>query len=70
MKLQTPFLAFLLLFSSFMYSQENVEPNDEELSEEAKLAKATQNPLAAMYVCLFKTIQPTALESMTEHKMY
>ncbi len=49
MKLQKLLFAFLLLSSTLIFAQDDDTTNEGELSEEAKLAKATQNPLAAMY---------------------
>ncbi len=52
-KLQLLF-AFLILSSTILVAQDNDATNEGELSEEAKLAKATQNPLAAMYSLPFQ----------------
>ena len=54
MKLRKLLFVFLILSSTMLIAQDNDEENNEELSEEAKLAKATQNPLAAMYSLPFQ----------------
>ena len=54
MKLQKLLFAFLILSSTILVAQDNDATNEGELSEEAKLAKATQNPLAAMYSLPFQ----------------
>ncbi len=43
-----------LFSSSIIFAQDETTINEEALSEEAKLAKATQNPLAAMYSLPFQ----------------
>lgn len=53
MKLKRLLFLFLLT-STFIIAQDNDTTNKSELSEEAKLAKATQNPLAAMYSLPFQ----------------
>jgi hypothetical protein len=53
MKLKRLLFLFLLT-STFIIAQDNDTTNEIELSEEAKLAKATQNPLAAMYSLPFQ----------------
>jgi len=54
MRKQKILLIFLILSSTMLIAQENDQANGEELSEEAKLANATQNPLAAMYSLPFQ----------------
>jgi len=54
MKLQKLLFTFLILSSTILVAQDNDATNEGELSEEAKLAKATQNPLAAMYSLPFQ----------------
>ena len=52
MKLQYLTLVFLMFASTVVFAQDN-EPTSDE-AEEAALAKATQNPLAAMYSLPFQ----------------
>lgn len=47
-------IALGILTSSLGFAQDDPTSNDEALSEEAKLAKATQNPLASMYSLPFQ----------------
>lgn len=55
MKLKKLLLVFLILSSTILVAQDDTQTTNEgELSEEAKLAKATQNPLAAMYSLPFQ----------------
>ncbi len=54
MKKQLLVLVLCVLMTSFSFAQDDIATNDAELSEEAKLAKATQNPLAAMYSLPFQ----------------
>ena len=55
MKLQKLLFVILILSSTLIFAQDDTQTTNEgELSEEAKLAKATQNPLAAMYSLPFQ----------------
>jgi hypothetical protein len=54
MKVQSLLFVLCILSSSLVFAQDDTATNDEGLSEEAKLAKATQNPLAAMYSLPFQ----------------
>ena len=54
MKKQSLLLILCILMTSLAFAQDDTAIKDGELSEEAKLAKATQNPLAAMYSLPFQ----------------
>ncbi|WP_276391251.1 hypothetical protein [Eudoraea chungangensis] len=54
MKIRSLLLILGILINSAIFAQEDTVVKEEELSEEAKLAKATQNPLAAMYSLPFQ----------------
>ncbi len=54
MKTQSLLWVLCILTSSFAFTQDDTITDDEGLSEEAKLAKASQNPLAAMYSLPFQ----------------
>jgi hypothetical protein len=54
MKVQSLLFVLCILASSLVFAQDDTATNDDGLSEEAKLAKATQNPLAAMYSLPFQ----------------
>jgi hypothetical protein len=54
MKLNNLLIFFFLFSTSFVFAQDENQGGDDELTEEQKLAKATQNPLAAMYSLPFQ----------------
>ena len=54
MKIQNLFFIFLMLSSTLLFAQEEEENMQSEDAEAAALAKASQNPLAAMYSLPFQ----------------
>ena len=54
MKLQKLLLVFLLLFTTILFAQDGDQNVESDSEENAALAKASQNPLAAMYSLPFQ----------------